>query len=380
MTEPRQLLILGVSARAAAFSALRAGYVPLAADCFLDEDLPAGCDCRRVDCYPSGFEAIAAAFPDCPWLYTGGLENHPKLVGRIAGRRRLWGNSERVLRQVRDPFALAEALRHDGLPCLDVSATPPDVSAGTWLRKPRKSGGGRRIEFVSETTPDRLQANRRFYFQRYVAGTPCGAVFVAAGGRAVCLGATRQLTGTAWTGAKGFEYAGSIGPLDTTSNEQTQWQTIGDCLAGRFELSGLFGVDAVMTGDAIWVVEVNPRYTASVEVLELAGDASLMPLHVRACQHGQVPEKWTVRPRRRVGKAIVFADKDGRVPADFGLFVRRVNSHQARPAVVDIPAVGREFHRGEPLVTMLAEGGSLADVERSLRHQVGLVQASLGCV
>jgi predicted ATP-grasp superfamily ATP-dependent carboligase len=271
-------------------------------------------------------------------------------------------------------------LRHDGLPCLDVSATPPDLSPGKWLRKPRKSGGGRRIEFVSERTPDRLAANRRFYFQRYMAGTPCSAVFVAARGRAVCLGATRQLIGTAWTGAKGFEYAGSIGPLDTTSNEERQWQTIGDCLASRFELSGLFGVDAVMTEDAIWVVEVNPRYTASVEVLEWAGDANLMPLHVRACQHGELPAEWTLQPRRRVGKAIVFAEKDGRVPADFGLFVKRVNSHQARPAVADIPAGGRAFRRGDPLVTVLAEGDSLAEVERSLRHQVALAQASLGCV
>lgn len=380
MTDPPRLLILGVSARAAAFSALRAGYVPLAADCFRDEDLAAGCDCRRLACYPTGLEAIAAAFPECPWLYTGGLENHPRLVGRIAKRRRLFGNSEHVLREVRNPFNLADTLRREGLPCAAVSATPPDAPCGAWLRKPRKSGGGRRIELVSETTADRLAPNRRFYYQRYIAGTACSAVFVAAHRAAVWLGATRQLIGTAWTGAKGFEYAGSIGPLDTTSNEEAQWQAIGNCLAGRFELSGLFGVDAVMTEDAIWVVEVNPRYTASVEVLELAGDANLMPVHVRACQHGELPAEWTMQPGRRVGKAIVFAEKDGRVPTDFGLFVKRVNSHQARPAVADIPAVGREFHRGEPLVTVLAEGDSLAEVERSLRQQVGLAQASLGCV
>ena len=123
-----------------------------------------------------------------------------------------------------------------------------------------------------------------------------------------------------------------------------------------------------MTEDAIWVVEVNPRYTASVEVLELACDANLMPLHVRACQHGELPADWSIQPHRRVGKAIVFAEKDGRVPTDFDQFVRCVNSHQARPAVADIPAVGREFRRGEPLVTVLAEGGSLSEVEQSLRQ------------
>ena len=380
MTDARQLLILGVSARAAAFSAIRSEYVPLAADCFRDEDLIAACDCRRIDCYPTGLEAIAAGFPDCPWLYTGGLENHPRLVGRIEKRRQLLGNPEKVLRRVRDPLSLAEALRHGGLPCLDVSATPPDSAHGEWLQKPLKSGGGRGIEFVSGTTPDRLQPGGRVYYQRYVAGTACSAVFVAAEGRAVWLGSTQQLIGTAWTGAKGFEYAGSIGPLDVPARERTRWQAIGNGLADRFELSGLFGVDAVMTDDAIWVVEVNPRYTASVEVLELACGASLVRLHVRACQRGELPREWPVRPGRRVGKAVVYAEKDGRVPANFGQFVRNVNLHPTRPAVADIPAGGRAFRRGEPLVTVLAEGRSLREVEETLRQKVGLAQAALACV
>jgi predicted ATP-grasp superfamily ATP-dependent carboligase len=394
MADPSRLLILGVSARAAAFSAIRAGYVTLAADCFQDEDLAVACQCRRVERYPAGFEAVAAGWPDCPWLYTGGLENHPKLVGRIAARRPLLGNPERVLRQVRDPFELADALRQAGLPCLDVSATPPDDSRGEWLRKPRKSGGGRRIEFISRIVqkcpvpgasigafnPDWPPGRERFYYQRYVAGMACSAVFVAARGRAVLLGTTQQLIGAAWTGARGFEYAGSLGPLDVSPDELTRWERIGNCLASRFGLCGLFGVDAVMTDGAVWVVEVNPRYTASVEVLELACDVNLLPLHVRACQNGELPGAWSVPPRRRAGKAIVFAEKGGRVPAEFGHFVKRLNSAQARPVVADIPAVGRGFVRGQPLVTVLAEGDSLSEVERSLRQTVALVQASLACV
>lgn len=394
MADPSRLMILGVSARAAALSAIRAGYVPLAADCFQDEDLAAACDSRRIDRYPADFESVAAGWPDCPWLYTGGLENHPKLVGRIAARRPLLGNPERVLRQVRDPFELADALRQAGLPCLDVSAAPPEASGGKWLRKPRRSGGGRRIEFVSmvapeDRVPDRSNGKsnparsarcRPFYYQRYVAGTPCSAVFVAAHGRAVLLGTTQQLIGAAWTGARGFEYAGSLGPLDLSPDEQTRWERIGHCLAGRLGLRGLFGVDAVITDEAIWVVEVNPRYTASVEVLELACDTNLLPLHVRACQNDELPEAWSVQPRRRAGKAIVFAERDGRVPAEFGHFVQRVNSAQARPVVADIPAVGRGFVRGEPLVTVLAEGDSLSEVEQALRQTVALAQAGLACV
>ena len=173
-------MILGVSARAAAFSAIRAGYVVLAADCFCDEDLVAACDCRRVDRYPAGFEVVAAAFPDCPWLYTGGLENHPKLVGRIAERRQLLGNSERVLRQVRNPFELAEALRHEGLPCLDVSATPPNAPAEIGSENPANPAAVGGLSSSPRPTRERLAPGGRFYYQRYVAGTACSAVFVAA--------------------------------------------------------------------------------------------------------------------------------------------------------------------------------------------------------
>ena len=392
-TNSPQLLILGVSARAAACSALRGGYAPLAADCFRDEDLVAACECLRIDRYPGDLEHAAGAFPACPWLYTGGLENHPQLVDRIAERRTLLGNSGRVLREVRNPFRLAEALRQAGLPSLEVSAVPPGAGRGIWLRKPRKSGGGQRIEFNSDPPPKHAEANWQaepssdvssappgtFYYQQYASGTSCSAIFVAAHGKAVWCGATRQLIGTPWTGARGFEYAGSVGPLDVTAHERTEWEAIGDCLARRFALSGLFGVDAVMTEEAIWVVEVNPRYTASVEVVELACDTALLPLHVRACQSGELPPAGPVSPQRRVGKAIIYAQKPGRVPVGFDALVRRLNADPSRPSVADIPAVGTEFRAGEPLVTVLAYAESLDAAERSLRQRVAEVQAAVGC-
>jgi uncharacterized protein len=392
-TNSPQLLILGVSARAAACSAHRGGYAPLAADCFRDQDLAAACHCLRIDRYPGDLEHVVSAFPACPWLYTGGLENHPQLVDRIAERRRLLGNSGRVLREVRNPFRVAEALREAGLPSLEVSAVPPDAGRGLWLRKPRKSGGGQRIEFISDASPEFAKANGQadascgvssgppgtFYYQQYASGTSCSAIFVAAQGKAFFCGATRQLIGTPWTGARGFEYAGSVGPLDVSAHERTKWEAIGNCLARRFALSGLFGVDAVKTDETIGVVEVNPRYTASVEVVELACDTALLPLHVRACQGGELPPTGPVSPLRRVGKAIIYAQKPGRVPVDFAALVQRLNADQSRPAVADIPAVGTEFRAGEPLITVLAYAESPDEAERSLRQRVAEVQPAVGC-
>jgi len=423
-----QVLIMGVSARAAAFSALRAGFCPVAVDCFQDEDLAAACDGLRIDGYPDDLEHAANAFPPCPWLYTGGLENHPQLVDRIADERVLYGNPGHVLRAVRDPFRLADTLRSEGLPSLPVSVEPPVAAQGTWLRKPRKSGGGRGIAFASlpphehqgdSPWNDRLRAetraeiraeNGRFYYQQYVAGMPCSAVFVGAGRKALWLGATQQLIGAVWAGAQGFEYAGSLGPLDVRADQRRQWERIGQALAGRFGLSGLFGVDAVMTEEAIWVVEVNPRYTASIEVLELACGLTTMVPHVIACLGGELPAEgpdvpqpcgapspgglttgWSTAPcslqgkssrmpEQRVGKAIVYARHTGCVPTGFDDFVRRLNQDPARPAVADIPRYGFRFSAGEPLVTVLAYATSLPAVAQSLHQTVASVQAALGGV
>src|SRR6516164_4132875 len=88
------LLIFGASARAAAFSALRAGLRPWCADLFADADLQCRCPATRIEGgqYPDTLVEMSRNAPPGPWMYTGGLENHPALVGRITKRHPLWGN------------------------------------------------------------------------------------------------------------------------------------------------------------------------------------------------------------------------------------------------------------------------------------------------
>ena len=85
----QSLLILGASARAAAASAVRAGLAPRAIDLFADADLRAICSAAQVDDYPEGLFAAAIEAPAAPWMYTGGLENYPRLVDDLAARRPL---------------------------------------------------------------------------------------------------------------------------------------------------------------------------------------------------------------------------------------------------------------------------------------------------
>src|SRR6185312_12418144 len=111
------LLILGASARTAAFSALRLGLRPACADLFADSDLASACPSTRIDPtdYPEGLATFAGGFAPTRWLYTGAIENRPELVDRISVRHQLLGNGGATLRAARDPFVAAEVVRQAGL-------------------------------------------------------------------------------------------------------------------------------------------------------------------------------------------------------------------------------------------------------------------------
>ena len=146
-TMPGHLLILGASVRAAAFSAARSGFLPFGADLFADVDLRRWARAVRVENYPEGLADAVGQAPPGPWLYTGGLENHPELVDRIAASRPLLGNRGDVLRAVRDPRRLEEQLRAAGLRYPPVAFSPERVPCdGSWLSKPLGSSGGLGIE------------------------------------------------------------------------------------------------------------------------------------------------------------------------------------------------------------------------------------------
>src|SRR5262249_47034806 len=135
------VVIFGASARAAAFSALRAGLRLWCADLFADRDLAVACPVVRLrGRYPGGFvEVLRDRAPQAPWMYTGGLENHPKLVDRLAAIRALWGNGGDVLRRVRSPEWLAETTVQAGLRAPRVTRGVPSVPS---LVKPRRGAGG----------------------------------------------------------------------------------------------------------------------------------------------------------------------------------------------------------------------------------------------
>lgn len=214
-----------------------------------------------------------------------------------------------------------------------------------WLLKPRRSGGGHGTVVWRPGLP----VARRHYLQERIAGVPGSIVFAADGRAATPLGFSRQLVGLREFGAAGFRYCGSL--LASTSPvfaDQPQVLARATVLASAvtetFGLRGLNGLDFVARDGVPFPIEVNPRYAASMELVERAGRISLFAVHADACAGRLVAPPSA--PTRVHGKAIVYARRDV-VVADPTLW--RVGT------LADVPHPGEQIGRGHPICTVFAE-------------------------
>ena len=363
--EMKHVVIAGVSTRAAAESAARAGFAVTAIDAFGDLDqhpsvrsltLP------RDEAAPFTAHAAAAAVRDVDAdaaAYLSPFENHVRAVDALMSGRALWGNPPEVLRRVRDPFLLAGVLRRRGFPAPLTRVDVPPELAGTkeWLVKPFRSGGGNGVRAWVPGT----QVSAGSYAQERISGIPASIVFVAAGGRAVPLGITRQLIGEAAFGAFAYRYCGNVlaSADDDVLTEPVVSSAIAmaTCVTEQFGLVGLNGIDFLVCDELPYAIEVNPRWCASMELVERHYGVSMFGVHAAACSDGVLPS-FDLRAQQAAtvtGKAIVFARHD--------VVVGDTQSWLGDETVRDVPRPGERLSAGQPICTVFANA---ANVEQCL--------------
>jgi uncharacterized protein len=374
-----RLTIVGASVRAAAESVRRAGLDPWCADLFADADLRALVP-NAVRCpagqYPQGLLDILRDAPTGPWMYTGALENHPNLIRKMAEVRPLWGNGPKAVAACRSPFGIERALREEGLCVPEVRTTDAELpDYCRWLRKPLAGAGGRGIAFA-DVCPSPA-SKRAHFFQQYVPGPAMSAVFVRARSEIRLLGVTEQLVGTDWLDAPPFRYAGNVGPVAVTGDVRDDLSRIGLVLGERCNLLGLFGVDFVLHDGRPWVIEVNPRYPASVEVLELATGVSAVALHATAFDPDAVSGRMGMAMEPVFGKAVLYASgrlimSDGAT----GLLLNR--GDDVTWWFADVPPAGEVIEPGWPVLTVVASGPTPEGCLHTLAKRTRLAKRILG--
>ena len=132
--------------------------------------------------------------------------------------------------------------------------------------------------------------------------------------------------------------------------------------------AGIFGVDLLVSDEDVHIIEVNPRYPASLEVLELALRAAALPLHRAAfasAEGGGRPEiDAGTATGEVVGKGVLFAPRRLVVAED--LLSCAATSPFDVPVAADLPPCGSEIEAGRPVLTVYARGATEEACRREL--------------
>jgi predicted ATP-grasp superfamily ATP-dependent carboligase len=357
-----RILIAGLTTRAIAESAVRANAAVVTVDDFGDLDQQRLCETHSLR--GRGLAYSAAAILETAEelaydavMFCGGLENHPDVVATLARDRLLLGNAPDSLRRVRDPGELFRYLARRGFAVPDTRFTDdPLPGSGRWLLKPARGGGGQGVRPWNGRRPTSSQI-----LQERVDGVSASASFVADGRRSVVLGWSEQLHHQ-----RGFRYAGSVVPLEGSAAARAEVAAIAEALTREYGLRGLNGFDFILGGDRPVVLEVNPRYCASMELLERASGLSMFGLHLAACQ-GRLPAGGAEAPGVW-GKAIVYATRTV-AALDTTEWLDR--------GVRDVPHPGEVIRAGHPICTVIASGPTRPLCEAALRTEAARIRA--GC-
>lgn len=379
------LIIAGASVRSLAQSAIRDGLRPLCVDQFGDADLRGLLqklrgsvdNFRRIQTYSEVPEAVADVSANVPVIVAGGLESNIGVITQLRGQRPVLTSPDRVMRQLTDPDSLFPVLVEAGCEVPRYLSNRRSDRRGLlsaqeamqirWLSKTTDGSGGLGVTFAAPAAAEWPSTEDKYY-QEFIDGIPLSATFYRAGpqsaqaaGSLELLGCALQLSGCSELNAPGFAYCGNAGPVLVSGNLQKRLEKIGECIAEHWAIRGLVGVDVVVRDGRPYVVEVNPRLTASHELHELRRPSLLGHISMQIAAFAENDVKTRTRSAGSNGsepliRCVVYAASGFRMTADQEaamLSLWRDPVTKVRNIwLADIPAAGSRVDQGTPFCSI----------------------------
>jgi predicted ATP-grasp superfamily ATP-dependent carboligase len=363
-----RLAVAAVSARLLAEAAAREGHGVIALDLFGDTDTRRASlqwhaigapGSLRIDAKRllDALAELAAQRAVDGWIAGSGFEGEPDLLERASALLPLLGTPAANVRQVRDARRFFGALGSAGIAHPEVRFAMPEPAEG-WLLKDAAGCGGWHIRPARKASGRPLAPTA--YFQRIAPGVPMSATFVAAPSGATVLGFNRQLVRR--IGTHPYVYGGVLGPVALPAAAAAATERGVGVLAAAFGLRGLGSLDFLFDGEAIAVLELNPRPPASLALYPDAGGTGAIGAHLRACRDGLLPEA-AVAARSVRGSEIVYARRTLRLDAAAAARLA------GRPGCHDLPYGAGDFEAGDPVCSVTAAGADADEVESRLAQR-----------
>ncbi|HOI14384.1 MAG TPA: ATP-grasp domain-containing protein [Methanoculleus sp.] len=345
-----RVLVAGFATRHVAQSAYRAGYTVYAVDHFCDQDL-GWCteECLSFDELaelPDKITELAARHPVDALVVASGAET-------IGTAIPLCGTPPAKVERFLDKLEIQRFFEGLEVP------VPPLAASDRFpvMVKPRRGAGGWRNAVVraeeelrrwEEAWPD-----VPYIAQDLVDGVPSSVSCVADGRRARAIAVNRQILRGNGESAHGF--AGSVTPFSHPL--AAEMVACAERICAASGCVGSVGVD-FMAGEKPWAIEINPRFQATLDTVEMAIEQSVFAMHMDACR-GVIPAAMPAA-RRVAVRRILFAERDMRLDADLSALA---------PRIADIPWPGTEFEEGHAVVSVYGcgatEAAAYTDLERN---------------
>jgi predicted ATP-grasp superfamily ATP-dependent carboligase len=347
----QHVLVAGFSTRHVVQSAYRAGYVTYAVDHFCDQDLFWYTRDRmrfeELDEIPGCIRALCEKYPIDFLVVTSGAEHLPS---RVPILRTPPDRLERLL----DKEKTYQIFIEMGIP------TPALVTDNIYpvMVKPVKGAGGWRNRILHDDAEKAAWAQMfpdiPKIFQQIVEGTPASVSCICNGKQARAVAINEQLLRGSNEAPYGF--SGCITPIVHPKSEEMI--ALAEKVAGQCGCIGSIGVDFVLS-ENVWAIEINPRFQATLDTVEMATGCNLFDMHVRAFS-GDIPRSQPI-PRRFAARAILFADQDLYLEKDLARFA---------PSVADIPWPGTHFDEGNAVISVLGSGLTREAAEKTLNTNI----------
>ncbi len=358
------VLIAAFSGRALAQSARRAGFAPLVVDAFGDADTREAAEhyAQLPGAVRTGFSAkslfaaidglIAQAGNRPIGIVVGsGFEDRPKLIDSLDKRYRLLGTRAQTVAELKDPGRFFPLLKQLGIAHPQTSLELPERRDG-WIAKRAGAAGGAHIRDLTALR----KPHARHYFQHRLQGDPMSLLAIAAQG-GVAMEFSRQWVNP--SARRPFRYGGAAISDYAEAPHEQQMVAAAATLIELLDPVGLVSFDFIVSDGAAYLLEVNPRPGATLDVFDdLKGN--LFRAQVEA---GLGKGLWQERELPNVQSracALLYADRGALRAADIDW----------PEWVSDRPMPGSAIAAEQPIATVRADGASAQEAEALVRARL----------
>jgi len=356
----KQLIIAAISARAYAKAANAFGYKVITLDAFADADTKGVAEqylqVRMTDDgvdeadFKQKFEQINVE-EGYQLIYGSLFDANPALLAWVADRVEVIGNLPQTL-QISRSFDFFVLLDNLGIRHPEVRLDLPN-DAKSWLVKRLNSSGGAHVR------PTELGI-KGDYFQRKIDGEPVSLLFLADGKTARTVGFNQQLLAS--TADMPYRFAGALSGAVLPMTVQQEFVDAAQRLTAALGLRGLNSLDAVLDGDSLWILELNPRLSATFQLYP-----KLLQAHLQASA-GELVD--LIENKTARAEFVLYADEQLNIPADFSW----------PDWVADIPFADVDsvaIDKDEPICSVLAEGENAVAAHQLLLERVKKLKGKL---